>query len=68
MRCVTTTTVQSSVGPQSHHYHPVMTELQVQLPSLQEDNAGLGDAPENLLWKPQNTEVWLTLKNILIKI
>ena len=45
-----------------------MSEVQAQLPALVEDIAGLGDAPENLLWKPQNTEVWLTLKNILIII
>ena len=34
-----------------------MSEVKAQLPPLLEDIAGLGDAPENLLWKPQNTEV-----------
>ena len=42
-----------------------MSEVKAQLPPLLEDIAGLGDAPENLLWKPQNTEV---CSNIEIKI
>ena len=63
--------VVSSTSPVSASSQPaVMSEVKAQLPPLLEDIAGLGDAPENLLWKPQNTEVCshIEFKIFLVKI